>query len=137
MHIDRRAFLATLVRRRSSRRCSSEARADALEHYLIAQLDKAPAAKTSDVAQRHRGAVRRPEPSGVRVPLAALAPMPDQPTLVDFIRLRGTPGIGNHILQSAGDALKKGEPEETVLACLLHDFVLNLMKPDHAGGARR
>jgi len=33
----------------------------------------------------------------------------------DFIRLRGTPGIGNHILQSAGDALKKGEPEETVL----------------------
>ena len=57
--------------------------------------------------------------------------MPDRPTLVDFLRLRGTPGIGNHILQSAGDALKKGEPEETVLACLLHDYVLNLVKTDH------
>jgi len=131
MHIDRRAFLATLGSAAVVEAMSSEARADALEHYLIAQLDKAPAAKTPDVRSGTGALFGGPSPSGVRVPLAALAPMPDQPTLVDFIRLRGTPGIGNHILQSAGDALKKGEPEETVLACLLHDFVLNLMKPDH------
>jgi hypothetical protein len=131
MHIDRRAFLATLGSAAVVEAMSSEARADALEHYLIAQLDKAPAAKAPDVRSGTGALFGGPSPSGVRVPIAALAPMPDQPTLVDFIRLRGTPGIGNHILQSAGDALKKGETEETVLACLLHDFVLNLMKPDH------
>jgi len=74
----------------------------------------------------------------VRVPLAALAPMPDQPTLVDFIRLRARRGSATTSCRARADALKKGEPEETVLACLLHDFVLNLMKPDHGWwGARR
>src|SRR5439155_1133669 len=75
-------------------------------------------------AKRRRRGGQRPE-------LTALATMPERPTLTDFIRFRGTPGIGNHILQSANDALRKGESEETVLACLLHDFVLNLMKTDH------
>src|SRR6267378_2666374 len=36
-----------------------------------------------------------------------------------------------HMLQSAHDARKKGEPEETVLACLLHDIAVNLIKVDH------
>src|SRR5258706_14152084 len=48
MHIDRRAFLATLGSAAVVESMSSEARDDALEHYLIAQLDKAPPAKTSD-----------------------------------------------------------------------------------------
>jgi predicted HD phosphohydrolase len=34
-------------------------------------------------------------------------------------------------LQSATDAMKKGEKEELILACLLHDVVLNLIKVDH------
>src|SRR5947207_3016187 len=133
MHIDRRAFLATLGSATVVEAMSSEARADALEHYMIAQLDK-PAAPAAQPLQMRRGTgalFGGPSPSGQRPELTALATMPERPTLVDFIRLRGTPGIGNHILQSASDALKKGEPEETVLACLLHDFVLNLMKPDH------
>src|SRR5947209_12545590 len=99
---------------------SSEARADALEHYMIAQLDK-PAAPPAPPLVVRRGAgalLGGPSPSGQRPELAALTTMPERPTLVDFIRFRGTPSIGNHILQSANDALKKGEPEETVLACL-------------------
>src|SRR5882724_3237965 len=131
MHIDRRAFLATLGSAAVVEAMSSEARADALEHYMLAQLDKAPAAKPADIRSGTGALFGGPSPSGVRAPVVALSPMPERPTLVDFLRLRGTPGIGNHILQSAGDAAKKGEPEETVLACLLHDYVLNLMKPDH------
>jgi predicted HD phosphohydrolase len=34
-------------------------------------------------------------------------------------------------LQSAADAMKKGEKEELILVCLLHDAVLNLIKVDH------
>ena len=46
MHIDRRAFLATLGSAAVVEAMSSEARADALEHYMIAQLDK-PAAPSA------------------------------------------------------------------------------------------
>jgi hypothetical protein len=55
--------------------------------------------------------------------------MPAKPTLLDFFKLRFAPA--NHVLQSATRALKTGQGEETVLACLLHDVVLNLIKPDH------
>jgi len=51
------------------------------------------------------------------------------PTLEDFFRLRFAPA--NHVLQSATRALKTGMSEEIVLACLLHDTVNNLIKPDH------
>src|SRR5437879_13117341 len=134
MHIDRRAFLATLGSAAVVEAMSSEARADALEHYMIAQLDK-PAGLSAQPPAVRRGAgalFGGPSPSGQRPELTALAAMPEHPTLTDFIRFRGTPGIGNHILQSANDALRKGEAEETVLACLLHDYVLHLIKPTHA-----
>ena len=55
--------------------------------------------------------------------------MPDKPTLVDFFNLRFAPA--RHVLQSANYALQTGQPEETVLACLLHDVVQNLIKVDH------
>src|SRR5712691_12308095 len=44
VHIDRRAFLATLGSAAVVEAMSPEARADALEHYMIAQLDKPAAA---------------------------------------------------------------------------------------------
>jgi len=47
------------------------------------------------------------------------------------------PHTVTHMLQSANDAQKKGEPEETVLACLLHDIAVNLIKVDHGYGRRR
>ncbi len=55
--------------------------------------------------------------------------MPDKPTLQDFFRLRFAPA--NHVLQSATRAMKTGMSEEIILACLLHDCVLSLIKPDH------
>ena len=58
-----------------------------------------------------------------------LPPMPEKPTLVDFFNLRFT--TANHCLQSATRAMKNGFPEETILACLLHDTVLTMIKPDH------
>jgi hypothetical protein len=55
--------------------------------------------------------------------------MPKAPTLKDFFELRFAPA--NHVLQSATRAMKTGMSEEVILACLLHDCVLNLIKPDH------
>ncbi|MDH3731970.1 MAG: hypothetical protein OEU54_00490 [Gemmatimonadota bacterium] len=56
-------------------------------------------------------------------------PMPDNATLEDFFRLRFAPA--NHVLQSATHALEDGQPEENIIAGLLHDTVQNLMKVDH------
>jgi hypothetical protein len=61
--------------------------------------------------------------------LSKLEPLPARPTLLDFFRLRFAPA--NHVLQSATRAQKTGMSEEIVLACLLHDVVLSLIKPDH------
>jgi hypothetical protein len=64
--------------------------------------------------------------------------MPPRPTLVDFFNLRfryirnSLPfPPGHHCIQSAQLAMKAGQSEETVLACLLHDLGLWLIKPDH------
>jgi predicted HD phosphohydrolase len=57
--------------------------------------------------------------------------MPPKPTLVDFFKLRFTPGTVSHVLQSATRAMKQGHPEETILACLLHDIVFDLIRVDH------
>ena len=56
-------------------------------------------------------------------------PMPDKATLRDFFMKRFAPA--RHVLQSANHALKNGQPERTVFACLLHDVTQNLMKADH------
>lgn len=64
-------------------------------------------------------------------------PLPERPTLLDFFRLRfnlkrSMPfAPGPHMIQSAMRALKTGAPEETVLACLLHDAGHALLSPDH------
>jgi len=58
-------------------------------------------------------------------------------TLFDFFRERfnqqGTLPFapGPHMIQSAMRALKSGAPEETILACLLHDAGFALHAPDH------
>jgi hypothetical protein len=56
-------------------------------------------------------------------------PMPERPTLEDFFRLRFAPA--RHVLQSATHALEDGQPEENIIAGLLHDTVQNLIKVDH------
>jgi len=134
MDIDRRAFLATLGGAVAIEAMSSEALADALEHHMIDRLDQAPGAQSGERTQRpYRrgvGSVFVLGGSGDGVFAAnKLEPMPVSPTLLDFFKLRFAPA--NHVLQSATRATKTGMNEETILACLLHDVVLSLIKPDH------
>jgi len=59
-----------------------------------------------------------------------LPPMPDKPTLIDFFKARFATTA--HLLQSATHALKGGQPEKVVLACLLHDIgVASFIRCDH------
>src|SRR5690349_10569326 len=67
-----------------------------------------------------------------------LKPMPARPTLFDIFTLRmDTPKFGlpfaaaHHGAQCASLAMRAGVDEETVLACLLHDVAMALMRPDH------
>jgi hypothetical protein len=121
MDLDRRAFFATIGSAAVIEAMSSEARAEALEHYMSDTLD---AQATGNELK-----IRRGTGSLFGETAKTLAPMPAAPTLADFYKLRFAPAT--HVLQSATDAMKKGEPEETVLACLLHDVVQNLIKVDH------
>src|SRR5260221_677352 len=99
---------------------------------MIAQPGKQAAAAPAPAVRRGVGALfGGPGPRGQPAELLPLAPMPERPTLVDFFRLRFTPRTVTHLLQSATDALRKGQPEETVFACLLHDIAINLLKVDH------
>ena len=105
-----------------------EDRAEALEHYMTNQLDRA--VRLSAVAQssveprvpRGTGNLFQPTTSGFE-------PMPDNATLVDFFKRRFAPA--RHVLQSANHAVQTGQPERTVFACLLHDVTQNLIKADH------
>jgi hypothetical protein len=128
--IDRRAFIAKLGGAAAVATMAPEVLAEAIEHEMMDELDQAAQKPTADVFGRFppieevRGGMglvfdkRRPLP-----------PMPDKPTLVDFFTHRFAPA--RHVLQSATHALKTGQPERTVMACLLHDIVLNLARPDH------
>jgi hypothetical protein len=59
-----------------------------------------------------------------------LPAMPEKPTLIDFFRARFATTA--HLLQSATHALKGGQPEKVVLACLLHDIgVASFIRCDH------
>jgi hypothetical protein len=142
MEIDRRAFFASLGGTATVGLMDSEARADALEDYMSEQLDTA-------VAQNQSGAQKFPTAAEVEAQIETrnyrrgagslftstrgnvkkLQDLPANPTLLDFFKLRFAPA--NHVLQSATRALKTGMSEEVILACLLHDVVLSLIKPDH------
>ena len=143
MEIDRRAFIASLGGAAAVSVMDSEAKADAIEHYMEHQLDEAvagiaqgPAKKFPTVAEIEAQIETRSYRRGAGSLFTAssgnvkkLEPMPAKPTLQDFFRLRFAPA--NHVLQSATRAMKTGMSEEIILACLLHDCVLSLIKPDH------
>jgi hypothetical protein len=132
----------------------SEAKAEALEGYLSDQLDNAvfvrlgAPSKPTTASELDEQIDKRPlrrgigtlfssggtNPFGNRLPsepvnVPRLAPMPAQPDLLDFFKLRFAPAT--HVLQSADKALAAGLPEDIVLACLLHDVAQTLMKADH------
>ena len=124
MNIDRRLFLATLGVG-GLKVMSPEDKADALEHYMIDELDN----RIQDRGRQQDGA-RQPRGTGglFRPRIGDFEPMPKNPTFLDFWKLRIA---SNHGLQSAEHAMQTGQPEMTIMACLLHDTVQQLMKPDH------
>jgi len=141
MEVDRRLFIASLGGASAVALMSHEARAEALEHYMSDLLDDAPAddnpkPKFPTVAELDGQIETRPFRRGGgsifiagRGNVTKLPPMPAKPTLLDFFNLRFS--TVNHVLQSATDAMKKGQPEDIVCACLLHDVVQTMMKTDH------
>jgi hypothetical protein len=146
MEIDRRVFLASLGGAAAVAAMSHEAKADALEEYLMQQLDDSGRnhvsgggggkafPKVADLAaQTETRPYRRGAGNLFTAPrgnVKMLQPMPARPTLVDFFNLRFE-GTRNHVLQSANRAVKTGQPEEIIFACLLHDTVQALIKVDH------
>jgi hypothetical protein len=137
MEIDRDAFLASSGGASQVNRMSPEAKADALEHYMLKQLTaegKVP--RMSDIEARiethpyRRGVGNLFVAAEGESNVKRLPPMPPRPTLSDFFRLRFFV-TSNHVLQSANLAMKNHVPEEIVLACLLHDVAQELIKVDH------
>jgi len=154
MEIDRRSLIASLGGAAAVSLMGAEAKADALEDFLSHQLDFA-VAQQGTAGDRTPMAAQGPEKfptvkeleeqiesrstrRGVGNLFAArgkdghvkrLEPMPAQPTLHDYFRLRFAPA--NHVLQSATRAMKTGMTEEIIFACLMHDVVQEMIKPDH------
>ena len=149
MEIDRRAFIASLGGATIVAGMDHEARADALEHYAEHQLDESiaqnqpggsgiqgqdkPFPTVAEIeAQIDSRSTRRGvgslfvSQSRQRAQARADAEEPHPRRL-----LQAAVRAGNHVLQSATRAMKTGMKEEVVLACLLHDVVLNLIKVDH------
>src|SRR5438093_6796087 len=127
MEIDRRAFIASIGGAAAVAAMDSEAKADALEHYMEEQLNEQVAQKGGQPekfptvaeldAQIETRNIRRGAGSlfaSGRGNVKRLEKMPKNPTLQDFFRLRFDPA--NHVLQSATRALKTGMSEEIILA---------------------
>jgi hypothetical protein len=148
MEIDRRAFIASLGGSAAVALMTSEEKADALEHYMEERLDELvlsqqqgsnpptyPTMAEIAAADAKRMGVRRGAGNIFNAtgrdgqPRGPLPAMSDRPTLLEFFEKRFAPA--NHVLQSATRALKTGMPEEIILACLLHDTVLTMLKVDH------
>jgi hypothetical protein len=148
MEIDRKTFLDSLGGADAIHRMDSEARADALEHHMLSQLNRAVGANQNGgpseakryptVAEVEAQIETRPFRQGAGflvVPrtggnVKRLPPMPEHPTLLDFFNLRFT-DTANHVLQSANLAMRNGMSEEVILACLLHDVVQEIIRTDH------
>ena len=143
MEIDRRVFITSLGGAAAVNLMDSEAKADALEEFMMRKLDEAVeqnqgvSQKFPTVAEIEAQIETRSTRRGVGNLFTAssgtvkrLPAMPDKPTLLDFFKLRFN-GTSNHVLQSANRAMKTGMSEEIVLACLLHDVVQELIKVDH------
>ncbi len=141
MEIDRRLFFAGLGGVAAVAAMADEAKAEALEHHMMLQLNVAnEAAKESKfptAAEVEAQIETRPTRRGAgnlfishTGNVKILPPLPERPTLVDYYKHRFM-ATSNHCLQSANRAVQNGMSEEIVLACLLHDTVQDLIKVDH------
>ena len=148
MKIDKKTFLDSLGGPEAAGRMDSEAKADALESHMMAQLNRS---KTGDPAWDGTEAGKYPTVAEVEEQIETrkyregagflyvsrngenvrrLAPMPANPTLADFFKWRFM-DTSKHVLQSANLAMKNGMKEEIILACLLHDVVQEIIRTDH------
>jgi hypothetical protein len=148
MEIDRKKFIDSLGGEERVSRMDSEARADALESHMMAELNKpkfiAPNAghengkkypTTAEVEAQIETRKYRDGVGFMFVPrdgenVKRLTPMPPNATLCDFFKLRFM-DTANHVLQSAALAMRNGMSEEIILACLLHDVVQEIIRTDH------
>jgi hypothetical protein len=156
MKLDRRDFFATLGGAAAVAAMTHQARADALERYMMAAAAGPAAAGSAGSAppgsSASAAAGNKPFPTTAEVEaqietspkrrgvgnlftapngnVKRLPPMPAKPTLIDYFKLRFVQ-TSNHCLQSANRAMKNGMSEEIILACLLHDTVQELIKVDH------
>ncbi len=146
MPFDRRAFIISLGGTTAVGLMSHEAKADALEAALMAQVASVPTGagaapkKSPSVAdleaeiptrtwRRGTGFLFLNREADARK-MSLLPKMPAQPTLVDFFALRFD-REREHCLQSANVALQRGADEEVILACLLHDTAQELIRTEH------
>jgi hypothetical protein len=143
IQIDRRHFIASLGGAAAVKMMSSEAKAEALESYMMQQLNNSSPATGAKTFPKAADVEAQIETRGYRRGVGnlwlntqangkvqKLPPMPAKPTFLDFFNLRMR-NTQNHVLQSANRAMKTGMSEEIILACLLHDTVHALMKTDH------
>jgi len=152
MEVDRQELIQSLGGEAAVAKMTHEQRADALEEFQIGRLDAEMAARKKaetfpTVAELEdqietrtwrlgSGKLFRPgdqmgrfEGNGDGPQVKRLPKMPRNPSFYDYFALRVAPGT--HLLQSAALAKARGEPEEVILACLLHDLGGVLMKADH------
>ena len=135
MEINREAFLASRGGVSQVNLLSPEAKADALEEFMMQQLTSSGKVPLmSDIEARIETRPYRRGAGNLFVATTGhvrrLPPMPPRPTLMDFFHLRFSV-TSNHVLQSANRAMENNVPEEIVLACLLHDVSQELIRVDH------
>jgi len=128
LEVNRRAFITSLGGAAAVSLLSHEDRAEALEHYMIEELEQQDAP-----AQTQSGGsiYRKPAKAagvGTVFRMDDLEDMPAQPTLMDFYKKRFR---SSHVIRSATHALDTGQPERTVFACLIHDVTQALVRSDH------
>jgi hypothetical protein len=152
LNVNREDVIASLGGEAAVQSMGHEARADALEEFMSGKLDAEVAARkrgkalptVGDLADKvdsrgyrrgagklfiHERSNQNPDEDDSGRKVARLAPMPENPTLIDFFKLRFPPAA--HLLQSARLARKNGLSEEIILACLLHDAGQYLCRADH------
>jgi hypothetical protein len=128
--MDRRAFLNSLSAASIASITAAttlSGKADALEQAMSESLSRTVA---EPFACRVGDSAGEGKPPFLMGDDPRLAKMPENPTLIDFFKLRFAPA--DHLLQSARLAMKNGYDEKVVLACLVHDMsVYGLMRTDH------
>lgn len=135
LQIDQETFVDVLGGPERVATMSASAKADALDEFMIGTLNDPGypdlvARSRADGPPTQRRGTGSIYGDGRHEPFA-LVPLPETPTLLDFIRLRTPLPFLRHLLQSAGKALESGADEEQILACLLHDFGQTLARVDH------